>query len=135
VEIPAAGAEGMIAAQGGRQGGFVLYLQGGQLVYENNVFAKLFERIAAAQPLKPGRHMIVFEFISDTGQPLSSGVGRLSIDGVVGAEGRLSRFGTSLGSGYESLDVGADLGQPVSPAYVAPFRFTGGIEKVTLELK
>ncbi|MSU48678.1 MAG: arylsulfatase [Opitutus sp.] len=135
VEIPAGGAEGVIAAQGGRQGGFVLYVQGGQLVYENNVFAATFERIVAARPLPAGRHTIAFEFSSETGRPLSGGAGRLTVDGAVAGEGRLSRFGTSLGSGYESLDVGEDLGQPVSPAYVAPFRFTGGIEKVTLELR
>ncbi|MSU25085.1 MAG: arylsulfatase [Opitutus sp.] len=135
VEIPAGGAEGVLIAQGGRQGGFTLYLQGGQLVYENNVFAKISERIVASRPLPPGRHTVAFEFESETGQPLSGGIGRLFVDGTAAGEGRLSRFGTSLGSGYESLDVGEDMGGPVSPAYVPPFRFTGGIEKVTLELK
>jgi hypothetical protein len=31
--------------------------------------------------------------------------------------------------------VGADLGTPVSEAYTVPFRFTGKIDKVTIELK
>ena len=34
----------------------------------------------------------------------------------------------------ESLDVGSDLGSPVSKEYASPNRFTGKIETITLEL-
>jgi arylsulfatase len=35
----------------------------------------------------------------------------------------------------ETLDVGSDLGSPVSTDYKSPNRFTGRIDKVTIELK
>ena len=47
-------------------------------------------------------------------------------------EARFKSFGPF---GWESLDIGADLGTPVSDAYSVPFTFTGQIEKVTVELQ
>ena len=35
----------------------------------------------------------------------------------------------------ETLDLGSDLGSPVSLEYKTPYRFTGEIEKVSVELK
>ena len=34
-----------------------------------------------------------------------------------------------------TLDIGEDTGSTVDDAYVAPFRFAGGIRQVTVELK
>ena len=39
------------------------------------------------------------------------------------------------GSGDEGADVGADEGTPVTEDYKVPFKFTGTIEKVTIELQ
>ena len=38
-------------------------------------------------------------------------------------------------SADEGADVGADEGTPVTEAYKVPFKFTGKIGKVTIELK
>jgi arylsulfatase len=38
-------------------------------------------------------------------------------------------------SADEGADVGADEGTPVTEAYQVPFKFTGKIAKVTIELK
>jgi arylsulfatase len=35
----------------------------------------------------------------------------------------------------ETLDIGEDRGTPILEDYAVPFRFTGDIEKVTIELK
>jgi len=35
----------------------------------------------------------------------------------------------------ETLDIGEDTGTPVSEEYHVPFKFTGQIEEVTIELK
>ena len=35
----------------------------------------------------------------------------------------------------EGADVGADEGTPVTDAYEVPFKFTGKIDKVTIDLK
>jgi len=36
---------------------------------------------------------------------------------------------------FETLDVGEDLGTPVSPGYATPFAFTGKIESVTVDVQ
>src|SRR5262249_57326629 len=51
VEIGAGGAEGVLVAQGGRFGGFSLYLHGGRLHYTNN-FAGI-QRPQVSSPLPP----------------------------------------------------------------------------------
>ena len=38
-------------------------------------------------------------------------------------------------SADEGADVGADEGTPVADAYQTPFKFTGKIDKVTIDLK
>ncbi len=45
-------------------------------------------------------------------------------------EGRISKI--AYGS-YDTLDVGADLGTPVSRDYAVPFSFTGRLDKVEVE--
>ena len=45
------------------------------------------------------------------------------------------RSGPPVGSAGEGADVGADEGTPVTEDYTAPFKFTGTIDKVTIELK
>jgi arylsulfatase len=56
---------------------------------------------------------------------------KLSINGASAGE---SRFSSVYASG-ETLDVGSDLGSPVSLEYKSPYRFTGKIDTVTIELK
>jgi arylsulfatase len=56
---------------------------------------------------------------------------RLSINGVAAGQAQFS----SVYAAGETLDVGSDLGSPVSLEYKSPNRFTGEIEKVTVELK
>lgn len=61
----------------------------------------------------------------------TSGSGRLSINGKEAGEAKFARFG-----GFsETLDVGSDLGSPVSNDYATPFAFTGQVEKVEITLR
>jgi arylsulfatase len=51
------------------------------------------------------------------------------------AQGKAS-FTNLSGSSYtETLDVGSDLGSPVSSAYQVPNRFAGQIDEVTIQLR
>jgi arylsulfatase len=55
---------------------------------------------------------------------------------VNGVEQGRANFTNINGSSYtETLDVGSDLGSPVSSAYKTPNRFTGKIDEITVELK
>jgi arylsulfatase len=59
------------------------------------------------------------------------------VDGKEAATGTVSRTVPAAFTASETLDVGVDLGSPVSLHYHerAPFRFEGEIERVTVELK
>ncbi len=135
VEIPATGAEGVLIAEGGRHGGFTLYVKDRHLVYENNFFSKHRDVLVSTVALPVGRSTVSFEFTGDAGQKRhGGGTGRLTVDGKPAGEVRFERFGGFFGSDTETLDVGEERGSTVSPAYEAPFRFTGKLEKVTVEL-
>jgi len=62
-------------------------------------------------------------------------VGTLFVNGKNVATGRIDRTQCCAYSADEGADVGADEGTPVTEAYKAPFKFTGKISKVTIELK
>ena len=50
-------------------------------------------------------------------------------------EGKIGRTPRGVLSLDETFNVGEDIATPVSEDYQSPFRFTGGLEKVTVELK
>jgi Sulfatase len=140
IEIPANGAEGVIFAEGGRYGGFSLYLEDGKAVYELNTLGKTHDKIVSSEPLPTGKARITLDFIADAkdgskhplpGRSIAPGVGRLSVNGTPAGEAHFAWFGAFS----ETFDVGSDLGSPVSDDYATPFSFTGKVERVTLELK
>ena len=62
------------------------------------------------------------------------GLATLKVDGEKVAEGRVKRTLGYRISIDESFDVGEDSGTPVSQTYDVPFRFTGRLDKVTIDL-
>jgi len=135
VEIPKVGAEGMLITHGGRFSGWGLYLLKGKPVFLYNLAGVARYNIAGKDKLAPGKHTILFDFKYDGGGLGKGGVGTLLVDGKKVATGRIERtlpFRLSLD---ETLDCGEDTGTPVSEDYHVPFKFTGKIEKVTIELQ
>ena len=63
------------------------------------------------------------------------GTGTLSADGKQIAQGKIERTVPIRYSLDEGLDVGEDTGTPVDLSYDVPFKFTGKISKVTIDLK
>ncbi len=139
VEIPAGGASGVLATQGGRFGGW------GLLVLDSKpVFVHAFSnqerhkyRVASDQKLPPGKHTIRFDFKYDGGGIGKGGTGSLLVDGAKVAEVRIPQTIRLRFSLDETFDVGEDTGTPVIEDYAdkMPFRFTGTLEKVTIDLK
>ena len=62
VEIPERGAEGVLVSQGGVDGGFTLFVQGGRLCYSYNYVAQQRFRVISDEPVPAGRHALSFEF-------------------------------------------------------------------------
>jgi arylsulfatase len=146
IEVPPGGAEGILATQGGRFGGWALLLLDGKpmfaYAYSNQDGAKFANqaksktRIAGADKLPPGHHTIAFDFTYDGGGIGKGGQGTLSVDGKKVAEGRIDKTLPFRFSLDESFDIGRDTGTPVIDEYDAkmPFKFTGTLRKVDFKL-
>jgi len=128
-------ASGAILAQAGRFGGWSLYLKDGKPTYTYNWLGLQRYTVAANQALPAGKATIRFEFAYDGGGLGKGGLGTLFVNGKKVATGRIEKTQYAVFSADEGADVGADEGTPVTEAYKVPFKFTGKIAKVTIELK
>jgi arylsulfatase A-like enzyme len=138
VEIPAGGAEGVLITQGGRFGGWGLLLIGGKPEFDY-AFSQQPQhkyRVTSPEKLTPGKHTVKFDFKYDAPGYGKSAIGTLFVDGTQVAQGKIERTIPTRFSLDETLDVGEDTGTPVVEDYVGkmPFKFTGGLGKVTIEL-
>jgi arylsulfatase A-like enzyme len=132
IDVPKGGADGVLVAEGGAAGGFVLFVKDGRPIYEYNFAAHERYRVAASEKLVPGPAVIRVDFKSDGGIGKGGSVA-LYVNDKKAGEGRvdktiLARFGN------ETLDVGRDEGSPVSEAYRSPFAYAGTIKKVQVQL-
>ncbi len=137
VDIPAGGAKGVILAQAGRFGGWSLYLKDGKPAYTYNFLGLKRFTVAAKSPLPAGKATIRFEFGYDGGGLGKGGTGTILVNGQKVADGRIDVTQALLFSADEGTDVGEDGETPVVEDYgvPAPYRFTGKIEKITVEIQ
>jgi hypothetical protein len=75
-----------------------------------------------------------YEFARNFGLAGAGGTGRLFINGKKVGEGAIERTVPGRFSLDEGLDVGEDTGTPVCESYQVPFKFTGTLKRVTIEL-
>ena len=136
VEVPEDGANGAIIVQGGRFGGWALYVKDGVPAYDYNFLGLSSTTIAATKPLKPGKATIRFEFDYDGGGLAKGGDATLYVNDKKVAEGRIERTQPMIFSADETADVGIDLATPVVEAIgsESESRFTGSISSVTVEV-
>ena len=137
VEVPQSGANGVILVQGGRFGGWALYVKDGVPAYDYNFLGIKQFTIAGTMPLTAGKATIKFDFAYDGGGLGKGGLGTLFVNGEKVAEGRIEHTQAMMFSADETADVGIDLGTPVVEAIgaEAKSKFTGKIVKVTVEVK
>jgi hypothetical protein len=137
VTIPPGGASGVILSQAGRFGGWSLYLKDGKPTYSYNFVGLQRFTIAAATPVAPGKATIRYEFAYDGGGLGKGGAGTIYVNGQKVAEGRLPRTQAMIFSGDEGADVGEGGETPVVEDYgiPAPYRFTGKVARVTIDVK
>jgi arylsulfatase len=126
---------GMIATQGGLFSGWALYLEKGKPIFHSNFCDVAHYEVAGKDTIAPGKHTIVMDFAYDGGGIGKGGTATLSVDGKEVAKGRIEKTVPIRISLDEGLDIGEDTGTPVNLNYDVPFKFTGKIEKVTIELK
>jgi hypothetical protein len=143
VEIPKGGAEGMIVTEGGRFGGYGLFLskgvagiRSGKPVFIYNLL-NLKRTIWSGPELGAGKHTIVFDFKSDGPGLGKGGTGVLSVDGKE-VDRKSIEHGTPITFPEdETFDIGQDTRTGVAMIeyrYDPPFKFTGKINKLTFKL-
>ena len=140
VDIPAAGAEGVLFAHGARFGGHALYVKDNKLHYVNS-FAGMFEqKVDATEDVPIGDDLILSaSFEKDGEDPPNVATGMLSLfygDRKVG-EGRIKTQPGFFSLAGEGLCIGRDSGEAVTDDYPGevPYRFTGGtIKRVAVDV-
>ena len=139
VEVLKEGDSGVLATQGGRFGGWGLLILDGKPVFVHALSnqAKHKYRVAGKEKLPAGKHTITFDFKYDGGGVGKGGTGTLSVDGKKVAEGKIERTVGRRFSLDETFDVGEDTGTPVVEDYAdkMPFKFTGKLKKLVIEVK
>jgi arylsulfatase A-like enzyme len=136
VEVPSGGAEGMIGTNGGRFGGYGLYLLKGKPVFTYNLLDLERFRWEGQDALAPGKHEIVFDFTYEGPGFGKGGTGVLKVDGKEVATRKIPHTIPFILTIDETFDVGLDTRTSVDHEdYQVPFAFTGKIAKLTVELK
>lgn len=135
LEVPAAGAEGVVIAQGGRFGGWSLYAKGGKAKFQYNVLGIKSFGIEATKPIPTGKTQVRMEFAYDGGGMGKGGAVTLYCDGKEVGKGRVEQTQGFIFSADETTDIGYESGTTVSPDYTAHnSRFNGKINWVQIDL-
>ncbi|MGO4102574.1 arylsulfatase [Leifsonia sp. YAF41] len=135
IEVPVNGAEGVIIAQGGRFGGWTLYVKDGAVKFLYNLLGIQEFVTVADEPIPVGKHQVRMEFAYDGGGLGKGGDVTVYYDGVAVGSGRVGMTQAMVFSADETTDVGYESGTAVSPEYnTASSRFAGTINWVQIDL-
>ncbi len=142
IDVPASGANGVIFSQGSRYGGTTLYVKDNHVIYEINAYGHRSGQLVGSDPLPSGKSHIVVELTPDTDTAQQTpgddhpkslpATATLAINNHAEGTGHFLNVNVHTN---ETLDIGSDLGSPVSPEYQSPDYFTGKIDVVTIQLK
>lgn len=128
IERPSTIAQGAIIADGGRFGGWSVFILGNRLHYTTNNFGERC-RVSSPVAIPPGAATVRADVVktgTDEGQV------RFFVDDQPAGSGLLAPF-RYHNFVNEPLDVGRDSQTPVDDAYESPFEFEGRIVDVVIE--
>lgn len=130
-------ATGVLFKQGGRHGGHVLFLAGGQLHYVYNFLGEQEQQVSA--PVPAGRHLLGVRYTrTGTVENSHTPLGELTLyvdDTAVASRPDVVTHPGTFGLAGATITVGYNGGSTVSTAYTAPFAFTGGeIARVNVDV-
>jgi arylsulfatase len=135
IEVPAGGVDGVIIAQGGRFGGWAVYMKDGRAKFVYNVLGLQEFATEASQPIPEGTHQVRMEFAYDGGGLAKGGDVTLYYDGEPDGTGRVEATQPMIFSADETTDIGRESGTTVTADYTAQTsKFTGTINWVQLDL-
>jgi arylsulfatase A-like enzyme len=135
ITVPPSGAEGVIIAQGGNIGGWVLYAKGGKLKYCYNLLGIQYFYAESTTPIPSGDHQVRMEFKYAGGGLGKGGTATLFVDGKKVGEGQIGATAPMIFSCDDGCDVGMDTGAPVAQDYRPEDSvFTGRVKGVQLAI-
>jgi arylsulfatase len=137
LDIPAGGANGAILAQGGRFGGWSLFMKDGKPAYTYNFLGLERYTLTAPAALPTGPATVILDFAYDGGGVGKGGKATLLVNGKPVAETRVEKTQPNIFSADETADVGIDNQTPVALGIGvgADTRFTGKINEIKLEIR
>ncbi len=132
IETVGTSANGVILAQGGRFGGYSLYVMDGVPMFTYNYLGIDKTKITGDTPLPDGKSTVKMDFAYDGGHG-GGGTVTLSLDGRPVGSGKIAQTQPNVYSADETAGVGVDHETPVSDDYtLTTSKFTGKIHRVTV---
>ena len=134
----------MIVTEGGRFGGYGLFLSKGEFGLDRGKVVFLYNLLDLKRTmwegpyLEPGKHTIVFDFKPSEAGLGKGGTGVLSVDGKEVAKNSMENSTPITFPEDETFDIGEDTRTGVAMVeyrYDVPFKFTGKIDKLTFKLE
>ncbi|RKZ16641.1 arylsulfatase [bacterium] len=128
---------GVILCQGGKFGGWVLYMDEGRPAYTYNWYGLESYTITAPEPLGAGDAEVRLEFTYDGDGPGKGGTARLFVNGDQVVEGRIENTQPAVFSADETADVGLDEATQVANEVFTDMKdshFTGTVKSVTISI-
>ncbi|WP_428357089.1 hypothetical protein [Methyloprofundus sp.] len=128
---------GVILTQGGKFGGWALYMDDGKPAYTYNYFGLENYTIASPTKLTKENAVIKLDFVYDGNGTGKGGLATLYVDGEKVAEGRVEKTEPAVFSADETADVGKDDATQVADIVfknVADSKFTGYVNKVVISI-
>jgi arylsulfatase len=136
IVVPAGGGSGTIIAQGGKFGGWTIYLTtDGRPAYCYNLFGLELFKAAGDEPVSEGEHQIRLEFDYDGGGPGRGGTATLYVDGESVGTTRVDATVPGVFSADETTDLGTDTATGVTDDLDhVTTKFTGDVLWVQMDL-
>ncbi len=128
---------GIILCQGGKFGGWALYMDKGKPTYTYNWFGLESYTVQSSKAFNKGSAQVRLEFIYDGDGMGKGGLATIYVDDEKVAEGRIDKTQPVLFSADDTADVGIDEGTQVVHSVFEGIRdseFTGHVKKVKISI-
>jgi len=135
--IPKGGANGVILSQGGRFGGWSVYIKDGKPEFTYNFLGLERYVISSKEELVNGAVTVKIDFIYDGDGLGKGGETTIYVNGKAVAKGRVEKTQPNIFSADETADVGLDNQTPVAEGIgygPAETKFTGKIDKIIVDI-
>ncbi len=129
---------GIILAQGGKFGGWALYMDNGKPAYTYNWFGLDSYTVTSSKAIPKGRAEVKLDFAYEGGKdPGKGGIATIYVNGEKVAEGRIEKTIPFVFSADETADVGKDDATQVANSVFKNAKdseFTGHVNKVEISI-